>query len=89
MNAGFSAEFANLVFRAGECVTYALTPIMAYYVIFLAFMELYSVNEHDGLFGSMKYLIPYSFYTFLMWLVIIIAFYIIGLPLGIGAFPGL
>ena len=89
MNAGLSPEYATLVFRAGECVTYGLTPIMAYYVIYLAFMELYSHDEGEGLFGCIKYIIPYSIGTFIMWLVIIILFYIIGLPLGIGAFPAL
>ena len=89
MNAGLSPEFATVVFRAGESVTYGLTPIMAYFVVYLAFMELYNSSEHDGLFGNIKYIIPYSLATLAMWLVIIILFYIIGMPLGIGAYPGL
>lgn len=89
MSAGLSPEFATLVFRAGECVTYGLTPLMAYFVIYLAFMELYNTNDNEGLFGNIKYIIPYSLGVLAMWLVIIILFYIIGLPLGIGAYPGL
>ena len=85
MNAGLSPELAQLVFRAGECATYALTPVMAYFVVYLAFMELYSTNtDRDGLWGNTKYLVPYSFYTLVMWIVILILFYLIGLPLGIG-----
>ena len=41
MNSGISAEFAQVIFRAGESITYALTPAMAYFVIYLAYMELY------------------------------------------------
>lgn len=90
MNAGMSPEFATVVFRAGECATAALTPIMAYFVIYLAFMELYSVDDdHEGLWGNVRYLLPYSGYTMLMWIVILIGFYLIGLPLGIGATVGL
>ena len=89
MNAGLSPEFATVVFRAGECVTYGLTPIMAYFVIYIAFMELYNSSEHDGLFGNIRYIIPYSLATLAMWIVILVLFYIIGIPLGIGAFPGL
>lgn len=89
MNAGLSPEFTTLVFRAGECVTYGLTPIMAYFVIYLAFMELYSHEESEGIFGSIKYIIPYSIGTLIMWVVILLLFYIIGLPLGFGAFPAL
>jgi aminobenzoyl-glutamate transport protein len=89
MNAGISPEETTLIFRAGECATYGLTPIMAYFVIYLAFMELYSTDEHDGVLGNIKYIIPYSLGTTIMWLIIIILFYIIGIPLGIGAYPGL
>lgn len=90
MNAGLSAEFATVIFRAGECITYGLTPVMAYFVIYLAFMELYnSENDDDGLFGNIKYIVPYSLSTFVMWIAILILFYIIGMPLGFGAFPGL
>ena len=89
MNAGLSPEFATVVFRAGECVTYGLTPIMAYFVIYIAFMELYNSSEHDGLFRNIRYIIPYSLATLAMWIVILVLFYIIGIPLGIGAFPGL
>ena len=61
------------------------TPVMAYFVVYLAFMELYSTNtDRDGLWGNTKYLVPYSFYTLVMWIVILILFYLIGLPLGIG-----
>ena len=90
MNAGLTPEFATLIFRAGESVSYGLTPVMAYYVIYLAFMELYNgSSESSGLFGVAKYIIPYSIGALVMWLILIILFYIIGLPLGFGAFPGL
>lgn len=89
MNAGLSPEFATLIFRAGECITYGLTPLMAYFVIYLAFMEYYSVNEEDGIFGNIKYIIPYVLWTALMWITLIILFYVIGIPFGIGAYPGL
>ena len=58
---------------------------MAYFVVYLAFMELYSTNtDRDGLWGNTKYLVPYSFYTLVMWIVVLILFYLIRLPLGIG-----
>lgn len=89
MNAGLSPAFATVIFRAGECVTYGLTPLMAYYVIYLSFMQLYNDNDNEGLFGCMKYIIPYSGYALLGWIVLLLGFYIIGLPLGIGSFVGL
>ena len=90
MNAGLSPAFATVVYRAGECVTYGLTPIMAYFVIYLAFMILYDNNEEgDGLFGNMKYILPYAGLTAIMWIVLLLAFYITGMPLGIGSTVGL
>jgi aminobenzoyl-glutamate transport protein len=62
---------------------------MAYFVVYLAFMELYSEGTEEGLYGDIKYIMPYAGYTLLMWFILLIGFYIIGLPLGIGAYPGL
>lgn len=88
MNSGISPEFTQLIFRAAESVTYGLTPVMAYFVIYLAYMELYNQDKKGtGLFSSLKYMIPYSLGTLCMWLVIIIIWYLVGIPLGIGASP--
>lgn len=90
MNSGLSAEYATLVFRAGESTTYGLTPIMAYFVIYIAFMGLYNTQDNkDGIFGSIKYIMPYSLATTAMWIVLLLLIYIIHLPLGFGAYPGL
>lgn len=89
MNVGLSPEFATLIFRAGECATYALTPLMAYFVIYLAYMKMYSTGDDDGVFGTLKYMLPYSGITALIWVGFILLFYITGLPFGIGGYPGI
>lgn len=90
MNTGLSPAFASVVFRAGECVTYGLTPLMAYFVIYIAMLDMYKVEESkEGIFRCMKYITPYAGFAFIMWTIILIAFYLIGLPLGVGATPGL
>ena len=88
MNSGISPEFAQVIFRASESVTYGLTPVMAYFVIYLAYMEIYNQDRKGtGLFSSIKYLVQYSLLTLCMWLVIIIIWYLVGIPLGIGVSP--
>ena len=88
MNSGISPEFAQVIFRAGESVSYVLTPVMAYYVIYLAYMEIYNQDRKGtGLFSSLKYMIPYALGMLCMWLVIIIIWYLVGIPLGIGVSP--
>ena len=85
MNAGMSAEFANLVFRAASCITYGLTPLMAYFVIYLAFLDKYSEDDKPiNLFKSLGYILPYSGVTALIWITILTISYILGLPIGIG-----
>lgn len=87
MNSGMSPEFSTVILRAGECITYGLTPLMAYFVIYIAFMELYCQNESHTIKDYIKYILPYSKYTALLWIVILIVFYVIRLPLGISTFP--
>ncbi len=88
MNAGMTAEFAELIFRVAQSITYGLTPLMAYFVIYLAFLEKYSDDgKQVNLFGAIKFILPYSGATFAIWLLIIILFYILGIPMGFGASP--
>ena len=88
MNAGISPEFSQIIFRFGECMTIGLTPLFAYFVIYLAYLEKYNQKSRPlSLFETLKYQIPYSLSTGLLLLIIIIIWYIIGLPIGFGATP--
>lgn len=88
MSSGMTPEFAQLVFRAGESITYCLTPVMAYFVIYLAYLGLYDQQKEGiGLFKGVKYMIPYSIGTMCMWLVLLILWYLISIPIGINVFP--
>lgn len=85
MNAGMTAEFAQLVFRAGECVTYGLTPIMAYFAIYLAVLDKNTdSNKPTSLIESIKDILPFSGIMALVWITVLIVLYIIGIPFGIG-----
>jgi len=86
MNAGMSAEFAELVFRGAASISYGITPLMAYFVIYLSFMDKYSEEDKPiSLFGSVKLILPYVIRAAIIWLAILILFYVLGIPLGIGA----
>ncbi len=86
MNAGMSAEFAQLVFRAGECVSYGLTPVLAYFVIYLTFIQQYNQDPKGiSIWETIKYIMPYALFTMVMWICLLILAYLIGLPTGIGA----
>ncbi len=85
LNAGISAEFCQTVFRFGECVTIGLTPVFAYFVVYMAYLERYNQDKnYFGLRNAIKYQLPYAIATFVILLVIIILWYILSLPLGFG-----
>ena len=88
MNAGISPEMGQVIFRFSECVTYGLTPIMAYFVIYLAFIDKYNqASTPIPIFKTLKYQIPYALATGVLLLIILIIWYVIGLPLGINTIP--
>lgn len=84
MNAGITPEFAQVIFRFGEGITMGLTPIMAYFVIYLAILDKNNPEEKPiSLWQGIKFQVPYAVVTAIVLLVLIVLWYIIGLPLGI------
>lgn len=89
MNASISPEFSQIIYSAADCVTNGLTPLLIYFVIYLAFMEKYNKGDNMvTLFGSIRYMVPYACASFAIWFVILVGWYLIGIPMGIGSLPG-
>lgn len=88
MNASISPELTQVMYVAAESVTNGLTPLLTFIVIYIAFMEKYTKNDSVSLYGCLKYTIPYAVSITLIWIVVICAWYMIGVPIGIGTFPG-
>ena len=88
MNAGISPEMGQITFRFAESVTYGLTPVMAYFVIYLAFAEKYNQSEEPiQMFKVLKYQKPYALATGAILLGLLILWYVVGLPLGLHTLP--
>ena len=86
MNNSLSPEFAQLITRFGECATLGITPLLAYFTIYIAHIEKYNQNEEPIAFTkTIKYQVIYSIITAAVLLAIIIGWYLIGVPLGIGS----
>jgi len=86
LNVGISAEFAQIIFRFGESAALGLTPLFAYFIVYIAYLEKYNNDQNMNLAESIKYQVPYSLSTAGVYLVVIILWYIISLPLGVGGF---
>ena len=88
MNVGFSPEFIQVIFRFAESMTYGLTPIMAYFVIYLAYMEKYNTSDKPiGIFKILNYQKKYALATGVVLLILLIIWYLVGLPIGINVMP--
>ena len=91
MQANISPEFTQMVFRIGQSVTNGVTPLLAYFVVFVAFIDKYNTykDKKVTVFGCIKYAMPYSIAFLGVWFFLLLTFYLIGIPIGVGANPTL
>ena len=84
MQSSFTPEFSQAVFRAADSATKGVTPLFTYFVILLGFLQIYNSKRRDviTLTDGMGLMLPYSVAFSILWLLIVLAFYIVGLPLG-------
>jgi aminobenzoyl-glutamate transport protein len=84
MQSSFTPEFSQAVVRAADSSIKGITPLFTYFVILLGFLQIYNSKKKDviTLTDGMSLMLPYSVAFSIAWLLIILAFYIIGLPLG-------
>lgn len=90
MNNSLSPEFAQLITRFSECAVIGLTPLLAYFTIYISYIEKYNQNDKPiSLFTTLRYQMPYSLCIGAVLLIIILGWYFIGIPLGINGTIGL
>ena len=84
MQSSFTPEFAQAVFRAADSSIKGMTPMFTYFVILIGFLQIYNKKKRDaiGLTDAMSLMLPYCIAFLILWLLILVGFYIIGLPLG-------
>ena len=88
IRANISPEFAQLVFRLAEAATNVITPLFTYFVIFIGFIEVFTKNKNDfSIRGCYRVILPYFLSITLLFLLMIICWYVIGLPIGPGIYP--
>ncbi|MEG0798826.1 MAG: AbgT family transporter [Bacilli bacterium] len=88
MNASISPEFAQLVFTFGNCALKGLTPLFSFFIIYLAFAQKYDNREGNVFVNSIKNMLPYAACTIVICFVLVVGWYITGLPIGINTLPG-
>ena len=91
MRANITPDFTLFIYRVADGMGKCFSPMFVYFIIMLAFLEKYNTDENYKVtvFGNLKALMPIYLIMAGVWLLIIICWYIIGLPIGVGTYPTL
>ena len=83
MRGNLTPDFAQFVFKAADSVGKIITPLFIYFIITVGFIQKYNNNENKvTLFNTMKLIWPIVLTMIVFWLLILIVWYVAGLPLG-------
>lgn len=84
MQANVSPQFAQLVMRVSDSMTKGITPFFSFFIIYIGYLNLYhqTKNKPISIHGAIKLITPYFIIISLSWILLIIGWYIIGLPIG-------
>jgi aminobenzoyl-glutamate transport protein len=77
---GYSPELSQAVFRIGDSITNIISPMMSFFALIIVYFQKYDAKA--GLGTIMATMLPYTITFFIAWLALMIAWILIGLPLG-------
>ena len=91
MQANLSPEFAQIVMRAGDSITKGYTPLLASFVIYIGYLNIYNLQKDKPytIRKSLQMISPYFLIIGLTWILLVIGWYVTGLPIGPGVYPTL
>ena len=81
MKSNITPEFAGAIFRLASGISNVVTPVFPYFAIYVGYMGLYNKNDFS-IKKCYSLLIPYLIGIIILFLFIIIAWYILGAPIG-------
>jgi len=80
----YSPAFVQLMYRVGDSVTNCVTPLYVYFPLLLGWIHKY--NKNIGIGTIVSLLIPYAIILFIMWMVLLFAWYVLNIPIGVGEY---
>ena len=91
MQANISPEFSQFLLRAADSMTNGITPLLTYFIIYIGYLNIYNQDKKKPITirKSLAMLRPYFLIISLVWLIIIILWYLTGMPIGPGVRPTL
>ena len=88
MQSNLSAPFAQFILRVGTSITAGITPLLACFAIYIGYLNVYNPDKTKPItiHKSIGYILPYFGIIALTWILLVIGWYLIGLPLGPGVY---
>ena len=80
MMLGYSPELTQLAYRIGDSVTNIISPMMSYFALIVAFVQLYDKKAGIGTIVSL--MLPYSVAFFIGWMVMFFFWILHDIPIG-------
>ncbi len=80
MQLGISPEMTQLAYRIGDSTTNIISPLMSYFAVIIVFAYKYDKKAGMGTIVSM--MVPYSFMFLIGWTILLVIWYLTGLPIG-------
>ncbi len=77
---GYSPELSQVVYRIGDSVTNVISPMMSFFALIIAFVQKY--DPKAGIGTIIATMVPYSMAFLILWVLLLIVWLLLGLPLG-------
>ena len=80
---GYTPELVQGVYRIGDSSTNIISPMMSFFALIVAFVQRY--DQKAGIGTVVATMLPYSVVFMLVWMVLLVIWLLLGIPLGPGA----
>jgi len=86
MQSNITPGFTQFIFKVADGIGKCINPLFVYFIIMLAFLEKYQISDKKqiSVFGTYKMMLPTIILLSLISILIIVLWYLIGLPIGVG-----
>jgi aminobenzoyl-glutamate transport protein len=82
MLSGYHPALTQAAFRIGDSVTNIITPMMSYFALIITFVQKY--DKDAGIGTMIATMLPYTIFLGIIWSLLVVVWYLFGLPLGPG-----
>ena len=87
MEMGYSPALTQMAYRIGDSSTNLISPLMSYFALIVAFAQKY--DDESGAGTIISTMLPYSMIFLIGWSLLLVVWFVLGLPLGPGVGMGI